>query len=181
MTFLQKLRSIYYRNSDASNYQWTPVPGFERGYEMTRNGFIRSKSQRYLNKILPRKLGKNGYYYVKLNHQGIQSSLLLHRLIAIAYVANPEGKRCVNHLNGIKTDIRPENLEWSTHQENVLHAYRTGLISRESQMKMVINTCTGESYKSIKEAAEALSIPYSTCRNYLNGTRPNATCLRLAA
>ncbi|WP_018611900.1 HNH endonuclease [Segetibacter koreensis] len=105
----------------------------------------------------------------------------MHRLLALAYVPNPDGKPYVNHINEIKTDIRPENLEWSTHQENVLHAYRTGLISKKSQMKIVVDRCTGETFQSVKEAAQARSIPYSTCKNYLNGRRPNITSLRYAA
>lgn len=54
---------------------------------------------------------------------------LVHRIVARAFIANPDGKRCVNHIDGNKLNNSVSNLEWTTHSENTQHAFRTGLQS----------------------------------------------------
>lgn len=103
---------------------------------------------------------KNGYLVVNV----FRKTFLVHRLLAAAFIPNPENKRCINHINGIKDDNRVENLEWCTHAENMAHAVanRLNVISRETieraniaRRKMVMNTQTGVFYNSVGEAAQA--------------------------
>ena len=70
---------------------------------------------------------RDGYKRACLSIEGKSYYPMVHRLVATAFIDNPENKKEVNHINGIKTDNRIWNLEWVTHSENVQHAFREHL------------------------------------------------------
>lgn len=112
---------------------WKDIPWYEWLYQSSDFGHIRSlylgrqSRLRDTPKLLKPHFTNSGYMYVNMFNSSIVKKQTLHRLIAITFLKNPSGKRCVNHINWIKSDNRLENLEWCTYSENNKHAYNTWL------------------------------------------------------
>ena len=87
---------------------------------------------------LSQRLNGNGYPCVELRIDGKKIKCLVHRLVALTFLDNPENKPCVNHKDGNKLNNSVENLEWCTYSENMKHAIATGL--------NVIPTLNGENH-----------------------------------
>lgn len=161
--------------------QWKEIAGYEGLYECSSHGRVRSvarvvicrngrpKSIRL--KILTPHFNTNGYLWVYLYKNGIKRFWLIHRLIALTFVENPESKAFVNHRSGIKTANVPDNLEWVTRKENVSHAFGTGLMShageKNSQSKLTAEKVRGirrEYYKGCNVKALAAKYEISARR-----------------
>lgn len=124
---------------DSVTEEWRSIPEFEGKYEASNHGNIRSLDRivshvnasgdmcdyRWKGRVLKPVLSK-GYYVTKLG--SCKTQFGYHQLIARTFIGPQSNGIVVNHINGIKTDNRPENLEYVTNSENVSHAYRTGLL-----------------------------------------------------
>lgn len=116
------------------NEIWKPVVWYEGLYEVSSAGNIRSIGRidrlgRYKPATLRKKqLCSSGYHFIQFSDRNaIKKQILVHRVVASAFLESVEGKNEVNHKNGVKTDNRIENLEWVTRSQNNTHAIRTGL------------------------------------------------------
>lgn len=108
-------------------------------YEISNKGNVRNKITG--NNIKTRVVKQLGYVLVKLQvgskGEKRQKSFRVHRLVAKAFIPNPDNLPQVDHINGIKTDNRVENLDWVTGKENTARAFKNGLakISSDEHMK----------------------------------------------
>lgn len=177
---------------------WKPIDGTGGMYEVSNTGKVRSLN--YLGHGKTQELSlttdKKGYIRVSLYKKtGKRKSERIHRLVAKAFLENPDKKPEVNHIDGDKKNNAVWNLEWATPSENTRHAYKNGLKektrawcremgrkhggkSRESAMTPVIatNISSGETirFSSQHEAAEKTGACQANIYKVLVGERHSA-------
>ena len=152
--------------------QWLPVKNFENLYEVSNTGLVRSidrvltvkgQSDRFVKgKLLYQHTNKQVCYkQVNLWKDNQGNTLYVHRLVAEAFINNPENKPEVNHIDGNRHNNCVENLEWVTSSENSYHASETGLrvytnrLTEEEFLECLYDVINGESYQSLSQR-----IPY---------------------
>ena len=108
-----------------SNEVWKDIEGYP-GYQVSNLGRVRSLNYSHTGQVRVLKPGRNssGYLFVNLCKNGKHKLCTVHRLVAIAFIPNPDNLPEVNHINEDKTDNRVENLSWVSHVQNCRHGTR---------------------------------------------------------
>jgi len=118
------------------NETWKDIKDYKNLYMVSNNGSIKSlKRNTAHERILKPRKDRGGYLYVGLLKNGKTKYCKIHRLVAEAFIPNPENKYSVNHIDGNKTNNKVENLEWATRSEQMIHAYKLGLIKWTDESK----------------------------------------------
>lgn len=154
---------------------WKPLKGIVQNgdnYEVSSLGNIRNVRK---GNILKLGYFRTGYVSVSLNQDSKAKKYSVHRLVALAFIPNPENKPQVNHKNGVKDDNRLVNLEWMTQSENQIHAYAQGLQLVARGSKVTGSKLTAEQVVDIKRKmasnvadrsiAEGLNVSIGTIRD----------------
>lgn len=169
--------------------EWKDIAGYEGLYQVSNLGRVRSlprkdpRGHQLKGKYLKPGTGTNGYLFVVLSKNGIVSTNDIHRLVAQAFIDNPNNLPFVNHKDEVKTNNQVENLEWCTPKYNVNYGGCCQRISesrkgqrlsaetiekiRRKNMKRVLCVETGKVFDSIKSAEAATNA--TTICNALKG------------
>lgn len=115
------------KNEEREPERWLPITGYDGLYEISSYGRIISLYFGYNLRAIH--INSNGYYFVKLNKNGLQETIDVHILVARHFIPNPLNLKEVNHLKG-KLNNYYKDLEWTTASKNQIHAYATGLKRR---------------------------------------------------
>ena len=146
--------------------QWLPIKGYEELYEVSDTGEVRSvdrvlsvtnqKERLFKGRVLLQTMNKQVQYkQVSLWKENKGTSYYVHRLVAEAFIPNPESKPEVNHIDGNRQNNHIFNLEWVTSGENSLHASKTGLrvytnrLTKDEFLDCLYDVINGESYQSL--------------------------------
>ncbi len=127
-------------------------------YKISRTGIV---TNRY-NKELKPSTNPNGYYQLGLCKNGVSYTVNIHRLLAEAYIPNPENKPEVNHIDKDRKNNSINNLEWVTHAENLQHSAKLD----KSKVQAIRNACAA-GYKQ-KDIAKDFNISTSHVSNIYN-------------
>lgn len=150
-----------------SNEIWKDIPNYEGLYQVSNYCRIKSlerfkqnhsKMQKVESKILKPYLNNNGYYYVSLTKNGKTKILYIHRLIATAFIPNPNNYPCINHIDGNKLNNNISNLEWCSYKHNNEEAYRIGLKRTIPTNQYDLNGTFIKTWKSREEIKRELGL-----------------------
>lgn len=117
---------------------WKDIDDYNGIYQVSNLGRIKSlcNNKTRKEKILKLKKSKDGYLYAILNKNNKRKNFSVHRLVAQAFIPNPENKPCIDHINTDRSNNRVENLRWVTPKENMNNPLTKEKISKNNAKTM---------------------------------------------
>lgn len=152
--------------------EWRDIDGFSR-YEISNTGFVRNKKRKHILAYDQTKKN-NGYQFAGLiRDDGVRKNRFAHRLVASAFIDNPDNLPQVNHKDGNKKNNAVDNLEWCTGSYNRKHAFAMGLSRPASGSKIrPVRICeTGEVFCNCHDCAKNISGSHWAISACLRGHR----------
>ena len=191
------LQDIVYKNDEGVECieQWKDIPDYVGMYKVSDLGRVKSLVRyivfkpgilKFTRERILKPANCRGYNIVGLHYEGKIKMCRICRLVCSAFNENPENKKVVNHIDGVKQNDTKKNLEWCTYSENLRHAFETKLMiirtgSENRNSKKVICNLTGREFVNIKEAAPYSGYSPSYLSRMLKNTKfKNKTTLRYA-
>lgn len=158
--------------------EWRDVVGYEGLYEVSDDGSVRSLdrviiyegdnrrvagARKYKGKVRRAGLDRYGYPKLTLTSDSVLKNFTVHRLVAEAFIPNPDNLPTVNHIDEDKTNNNVSNLEWMTVQDNTRHSAKLSVAIVQSIMFDFYYGLTNV------EIAERLNIPHKNISGVRNG------------
>lgn len=186
---------------DHKNEKWLSVVGYEGTHEVSDMGRIKLKTRVIIRrgegtysgrkttikeKILKPRLEYNGYYRINLRKQDHRQAFSVHRLVCEAFHGPaPVGKGQVDHINGVRSDNRPENLRWVSPLENIHHSINAGRINvvgtgnpaSKLTDEQVLEICELLDSKTMFQ--EKIAEKYNTCQSVISAINVGSNWNRL--
>ena len=108
---------------------WREIDNYDGNYQISSYGGVKTTSNEFTRKerILSALITPKGYHRVRLYKNNKSKFIYIHRLVALYFLPNIDNKEEVNHIDGDKNNNNVNNLEWSTHKENMDHSIVNGL------------------------------------------------------
>lgn len=161
---------------------WKKIEGYNGRYEVSDKGNVRSidmfiGTHVYKGKVLCPHKKKNGYLEIGLTYKGKRKYELIHRIVAKAFISNPDRLPCVNHKDEMKTNNSVTNLEWCDYRYNSTYGTRIERSFLKQRKKIIQYTREGHvvcEYVSIQEAGRKTKISAGHICHACKGIRPMA-------
>ena len=146
--------------------EWRDIKGYEGKYQVSSHGRVKSLNyhREGKEKILKPEVLKKGYLRVDLHNGAKRNKIQVHRLVAEAFIDNPNNYPQVNHKDENKQNNHVENLEWCTNKYNANYGTKLEKISKGKNWRASKVECieTGEIFDSLIEAEEKYNIKYQS-------------------